>query len=83
MKKVDKVIFKKDIALAVYPYTLYFVKDKEYEVLDEDKEYIFLDIKQIQINVLKFQRQMKVHCLNINYIHLEGDNTFEQYEETD
>ncbi|WP_044141734.1 hypothetical protein [Bacillus pumilus] len=39
---MDKVIFKKDIALAEYPYTLYFIKDKEYEVLDEDKEYIYV-----------------------------------------
>ncbi|MEH7194859.1 hypothetical protein [Bacillus safensis] len=42
---MDKVIFKKDIALAEYPYTLYFLKDKEYEVLDEDKEYIYVGHK--------------------------------------
>lgn len=45
VKEVDKVIFKKDIALAEYQYTLYFVKDKEYEVLDEDKEYIYVGHK--------------------------------------
>lgn len=45
VKEVGKVIFKKDIALAEYPYTLYFVKDKEYEVLDEDKEYIYVGHK--------------------------------------
>lgn len=47
------------------------------------RKIFMLDIKQIQINVLKFQRQMKVHCLNINNTHLEGGNTYEQYEEID
>ncbi|MEH7758143.1 hypothetical protein [Bacillus pumilus] len=42
---MDKVIFKKDIALAEHPYNLVFLKDKEYEVLDEDKEYIYVGNK--------------------------------------
>lgn len=42
---MDKVIFKKDIALAEYPYNLDFKKHKEYEVLDEDKQYIYVGYK--------------------------------------
>ncbi|MCY7679905.1 hypothetical protein MH122_13965 [Bacillus pumilus] len=39
---MDKVIFKKDIALAEDPNNPVFKKDKEYEVLDEDKEHIYV-----------------------------------------
>lgn len=39
---MDKVIFKKDIALAEDPNNPVFIKDKEYEVLDEDKEHIYV-----------------------------------------
>lgn len=77
MKKVDKVIFKKDIVLAEDPNNPVFIKDKEYEVLD------MLVIKQIQISAHRYQRLMKGYCLNINNTHIEGDNTYEQYEEID
>ncbi|MEH7552841.1 hypothetical protein [Bacillus altitudinis] len=42
---MDKVIFKKDIAFEEDPNNPVFEKYKEYEILNEDKEYIYVGYK--------------------------------------
>lgn len=45
VKDMDKLIFKEDIAFAEDPNNPVFKKDKEYEILDEEKEYIYVGHK--------------------------------------
>lgn len=80
---MDSVIFKKDIAFADDSNNPVFKKNKEYEILNEDKNSFMLVINQTQMSAHRYQRLMKGNCLNINNILLEGDNTYEQYEEID
>ncbi|MGE6627837.1 hypothetical protein [Bacillus pumilus] len=42
---MDSVIFKKDIAFADDSNNLVFKKNKEYEILNEDKEFIYVGYK--------------------------------------
>lgn len=42
VKDMDKVIFKKDVAFAEDPNNPVFKKEKEFEILNEDKEFIYV-----------------------------------------
>lgn len=45
VKELDLVIFKKDIAFAEDPNNPVFKKDSEYEILNEDTEFIYVGYK--------------------------------------
>ncbi|MDM5298132.1 hypothetical protein QUF51_08165 [Bacillus pumilus] len=42
---MDKIIFKKDIAFAEDPNNPVFKKNKEYEILSENKEFVYVGYK--------------------------------------